>query len=78
VSTVLTVLYRNTFDYLLTSMAILRLIDQIAASTDKGNLTIEVFINLYKDFYTIDVTYHLAKKTRSPAVDEKNESYNRK
>jgi len=35
-------------------MAILRLIDQIAASTDKGNLTIEVFINLYKDFYTID------------------------
>ena len=35
-------------------MAILRLVDQIAAELDKGNLTIGVFIDLSKAFDTVD------------------------
>jgi len=35
-------------------MAILRLVDQIAAEIDKGNLTIGVFIDLSKAFDTTD------------------------
>jgi len=37
-----------------TSMAILRLVDQIATEIDKGNLTMGVFIDLSKAFDTID------------------------
>ena len=37
-----------------TSMAILRLVDQIATEIDKGNLTLGVFIDLSKAFDTID------------------------
>ena len=37
-----------------TSMAILRLVDQIAAELDKGNLTIGVFIDLSKAFDTVN------------------------
>jgi len=37
-----------------TSMAILRLVDQIATEIDKGNLNMGVFIDLSKAFHTID------------------------
>jgi len=37
-----------------TSMAILRLVDQIATEIDKGNVTLGVFIDMSKAFDTID------------------------
>jgi len=37
-----------------TSMAVLRLIDQIGCELDKGSITVGVFIDLLKAFDTID------------------------
>jgi len=39
-------------------MAILRLVDQITAEIDKGNVSVGVFIDLSKAFDTIDHDFY--------------------